>query len=136
MFISDFPFDNEFGLNFFDYYYNLDNSTWTKFDNQRQLMRMQQQFINVQNNHVLNLVVSSVDSIKLLYAMECLVIAKKPIMVVGGAASGKSTLIKDMICNQSSLFTHKVLSNHISCNSRINNSSLKERIAINLKISA
>ena len=26
MFISEFPFENDYGLNMFDYYYNLDNN--------------------------------------------------------------------------------------------------------------
>ena len=32
MFITDFPFANEHGLNMFDYYFSLDNSQWMRFD--------------------------------------------------------------------------------------------------------
>lgn len=33
MFITEFPFSNDLGLSVFDYYFNLDNNQWTKFDN-------------------------------------------------------------------------------------------------------
>lgn len=40
MFISDFPFENDYGLNMFDYYFNLDNNQWTRFDNLNAQTRM------------------------------------------------------------------------------------------------
>jgi len=32
LFITEFPFDNDLGLGFFDFYFNMETNQWTKFD--------------------------------------------------------------------------------------------------------
>lgn len=54
-------------------------------------------------------------------------------MVVGQGATGKSTLLKDLIYNQSAQFTSSVAGDHISCSWRTTNQSLKNHISTSLK---
>lgn len=59
-------------------------------------------------------------------------IAQKPILVCGHAATGKSTLIKDMLFSQTATFTKSVLVDHISCTYRTTNDTLKDHVSRNL----
>lgn len=53
---------------------------------------------------VQNVTVPTYDSIRYNYIMELLLTSQKPILVFGEGASGKSSLIKDMLFTQSLQF--------------------------------
>lgn len=71
-----------------------------------------------QMKSVTNISVPTMDQIKLYYLMECLLMTKKPILVAGQGAAGKSQMIKDMIYIQTGVFTSKIQVDHISCTLR------------------
>lgn len=85
MFITEFPFNNDHGLNIFDYYFNLDTNQWTKFDNYDHQNRLMNNYakLTTQMKSVTNISVPTLQQIKMYYLMECLVMTKKPIMVAG-----------------------------------------------------
>lgn len=103
MFITEFPFTNATneGLNLFDYFYNLDSNSWTRFDDTQQQARMLRQYNHMQYSlqSVANVTVPTVPWVRMLYQIECLVVAKKPVLVCGQGATGKSSLVKSMIFN-------------------------------------
>lgn len=134
MFISDFPFDQ--GLTIFDYYFNLDSNMWSKFDIQKSLSRM----LIMHNEQiptmriVQNVYVPTYDSIRYNYVMELLLTTQKPVLVFGEGASGKSSMIRDMLFSQMLQFSQDYFIEHVTCSHYTNAIAFKNSIERNLVV--
>ena len=134
LFISDYPFEQ--GHDIFDCFFNLDTNQWSKFDLGKDLNRMQ---INYQETIpsmrlVQNVHIPTYDSIRYDYVMELLLTTQKPVLVFGEGASGKSSLVKDMLFAQSLQFAQSYFVEHLTCCHYTSALALKNGVERNLEV--
>ena len=72
-----------------------------------------------------NIVVPTMQWVKDFYVMECLLTAHKPFVVIGQRASGKSTLMKEMLFAQTQQFCDRLLVDHVGCTWRTDANTFK-----------
>jgi len=97
LFISDYPFEQ--GFDVFDCYFNLDSNQWSKFDLDKDIMRMSIGYNEriPSTRLIQNVTIPTYHSIRYNFVMEMLLTSQKPVLVFGEGASGKSSLVKDML---------------------------------------
>lgn len=60
--------------------------------------------------------------------MECLVACKRPVLICGHSATGKSRLVKQFLLETSGRFSQSLLADHVTCNYRTDGVQLKDHI--------
>jgi len=81
-----------------------------------------------------NVSIPTYDSIRYHYIMELLLVTQKPILVFGEGASGKSSLVKEMLFGQMLQFAQNYFVEHVTCSHYSNVTSIKNNIERNLTV--
>ena len=98
-----------------------------RFDVSEQQVRMSQLYNKLppQMQSPCNIVVPTMQWVKDFYVMECLLTAHKPFVLIGQRASGKSTLMKEMLFAQTQQFCDRLLADHVGCTWRTDANTFK-----------
>ena len=83
---------------------------------------------------VQNLYVPTEDTIRYNYVLELLISSQKPVLVFGEGASGKSSMIKDMLFSQMLAFSQDYFIEHVTCSHHTSALALKNGIERNLVV--
>ena len=75
-----------------------------------------------------NIVIPTYDTIRYNYVMELLLTTQKPTMIMGEGASGKSSLIKDMLFVQILQFAQNFFIDHCTCSHMSSQTAIKRNI--------
>ena len=126
MLISDYPED----ASFYDYYFNLDSSGWTKFSLEVELNDAQIAFSNVvpSQKKIQNFYVPSADSVRYSYLLECLVTSQVSTLVVGPAGSGRSALLRETLFGQVFNYTKQLITDHVTMSAHTDSQVFKENL--------
>ena len=83
---------------------------------------------------VQNIFIPTYDTIRYNYVMELLMTTQKPILIYGEGASGKSSIIKDMVFSQMLQFSQNYFVEHITCSHYTKALAIKNAIERNLEV--
>lgn len=126
MLISDYPED----ASFFDCYFNLESSGWTKFSLEMEMNDAQIAFGNSvpSQKKVQNFFVPSAASVRYSYLLECLVTSQVSTLVVGPAGSGRSALLRETLFNHVFNYTQRLITDHVTMSAHTDSQVFKENI--------
>jgi hypothetical protein len=112
MLISDYPED----ASFFDFYFNLESSGWTKFSLEMEMNDAQIAFSSAvpSQKKIQNFYVPSADSVRYSYILECLVTSQVSTIVVGPAGSGRSSLLRETLFSHVFNYTQRLITDHVA----------------------
>ena len=83
---------------------------------------------------VQNIYVPTHETIRYNYILELLLTSQKPVLVFGEGASGKSSMIKDMLFSQMLAVSQDYFIEHVTCSHHTNALALKNGIERNLTV--
>ena len=112
MFISNFPETGSFQ----EYYFDLDESEWVKFDLNSEIKNSLQRFRKLvpSQQRIENLFVPSHSNIIHSYILECLLTNQTSTLVIGPGCSGRSALLRNLLFDAAFEFSKNLMTEHVT----------------------
>ena len=125
-FISEIHLEQQHSL--FDYYFNMDLTSWQRFSVEKELSNAVVAFHHLPNSlkRVHNLFVPTLESAKYSYLYECLIVNSESSLLIGPASSGKSELVRHVLLDQVFAYSDKYQADHLAFTRASNSQQAKE----------